>query len=246
MTLLALSGVTVRRAGRAVVQDAALTVAPGEVVGLIGPNAAGKSTLLRAALGLIAAEGSIRLGREEIARLSPPARARRAAFLPQGREIAWPVSVRALVGLAARDGAAVDRALAATGTSALADRPATSLSGGEQALVLLARALAQEAPLLVADEPLAGLDPAHQLAALGIFRARAAAGQGVLLALHELGLAARHCDRVALIHRGRILAAGAPAEVITAARLAEVYGIEAEIIPHPAGMIVLPRRRARP
>ena len=176
MTLLDASGLTVRRGGRAVLRDVALSVGAGECVALLGPNGAGKTTLLRALLGLVPFEG-----RSSLAGLAPLERARRAAWLPQTREIAWPVPVRDLVALGrhphSRGGpagsAAVDAALTRLGLQGLADRPATALSGGEQARVLLARALAQETPLILADEPVAGLDPARQIEAMATLAALA-------------------------------------------------------------------------
>ncbi|MCC6303840.1 MAG: ABC transporter ATP-binding protein [Rhodobacteraceae bacterium] len=234
MTLLVLEALTVLRAGRPAVHAATLAVGAGEVVGLLGPNGAGKTTLLMGALGLLPARGHANLRA-----LAPAARARAVAFLPQGRAVAWPVTVGDLVALgrlphgggpgrlAPADRAAVDRALAATGLAPLAGRIATRLSGGEQARALMARALAQEAPLLLADEPAAGLDPAAQLGLLASFRGLAAAGRAVVVTLHDLGLAARACTRLVLMHEGRIRADGAAAAVLSEARLAEVFGIRA-------------------
>ncbi|SEA84588.1 ABC transporter ATP-binding protein [Rubrimonas cliftonensis] len=241
MSLLALEGLSVSLGGRRVVDGVSLAVAPGDFVGLIGPNGAGKSTLMRAALGLLPAAGGRRLGGEDVARLSPPERARRAAWLPQEREIAWPVSVQTLVGLgrapwrrpgaafSEADRAAVADAMARADVARFADRPATALSGGERARVLIARALAQAAPLVMADEPAAGLDPAHQIALMETFSALAAEGRGVVASMHDLGLAARWCGRLALLDAGRLVAFGPPAEVLTEARLAAVYGVRCRL-----------------
>ncbi|WP_126976021.1 ABC transporter ATP-binding protein [Frigidibacter oleivorans] len=239
MTLLALDRLSVTRAGRPVLEGATLTIGAGEVVGLIGPNGAGKTTLLRAALGLIPAKGHASL-----AALPPARRARAAAFLPQQRDIAWPMPVAAVVALGRvahagsagpADRAAVERALAAMGLADLAARPATELSGGEQARVLIARVLAQEAPLILADEPVAGLDPAQQIATMQVFAAHAAAGGAVLASLHDLGLAARHCTRLVMMQAGRIVADGPPAAVLTGAHLARVFGIRAQLSEGPDG-----------
>ncbi|MFN3644066.1 MAG: ABC transporter ATP-binding protein [Gemmobacter sp.] len=241
MTLLRLEALTVRRAGCPVVDDATLEVRPGEVVGLIGPNGAGKTTLMRAALGLIAHEG-----RSSLAALDPGARARAAAFIPQGRAVAWPVSVTALVALGrlaqggADAGGAVDRAIARMGLGPHRDRPATELSGGELARALIARALAQEAPLLMADEPAAGLDPAHQIRTMGVFRELAAEGRGVVVSIHDLGLAARHCTRLVMMHRGRIVADGPAPAVLTGAALAAVFGIRAVMLDSAEGPVIQP------
>ncbi|MFT4151813.1 MAG: ABC transporter ATP-binding protein [Paracoccaceae bacterium] len=216
---------TVRRAGRATVERAALTLSAGEFVGLIGPNGAGKTTLLRAALGLLPHEGG-----SSLSALPAAARARAAAFLPQAREIAWPVTVAALVALGRvgrDDPAAVARALDRMGLATLADRRATELSGGEQARALIARALAQDTALLIADEPVAGLDPEAQLRTMQVFRDLADEGRGVLASIHDLGLAARFCDRLVMMQEGRIVANGPPREVLTDERLAQVFGIRA-------------------
>lgn len=228
MTVLDCRNLTVHRGDCPVVDDVSLSVAAGEVVGLIGPNGAGKTTLMRGALGLLPHEGQASL-----AEMTSDARARHAAWLPQAREIAWPVTVETLVALgrvphggdSARDRAAVDRALDRTDLSAWRNRNATHLSGGEQARVLLARALAQEAPLLLADEPIAGLDPAHQIMTMQLFASLADEGKAVVVSIHDLALAARFCTRLVLMDRGRLVADGAPDEVLTDARLAEVFGI---------------------
>jgi iron complex transport system ATP-binding protein len=244
VSLLSLEGLAVHRRGAAVLSGIDLALGAGEVVGLIGPNGAGKTTLMRAALGLVPFEG-----RSSLAALPPRAKARAAAFLPQAREIAWPVPVEALVmlgrlphlGPAAapgpKDRAAVERALARMGLAALRRRRATELSGGEAARALIARVLAQETPLILADEPTAGLDPAAQIATMETFAALAAEGRGVLVALHDLGLAARHCTRLVVLDRGRLVAEGAPAEVLTPALLARVFGIRARLEPGPEGLL---------
>jgi iron complex transport system ATP-binding protein len=234
MTALELSHLAVTLRGRPVLRDVALHVERGEFVGLIGPNGAGKTTLMRAALGLIPFEGQ-----SSLAALAPAARAQTAAWLPQAREIAWPVTVERLVmlgrlphlGAGQRPGptdhAAVDHALHRMDLADLRHRAATRLSGGEQARVLIARALAQEAPLLLADEPIAGLDPAHQIAAMQTLSALAKEGRAVMVSLHDLGLAVRHCTRLMLLDGGRVVDAGPPDEVLTPERLAEVFRIRA-------------------
>jgi iron complex transport system ATP-binding protein len=227
MSLLTLTELTVRRGTCPVVDAVSLNIAPGECVGLLGPNGAGKTSLLRGALGLLPHRGG-----SSLTDLAPAIRARAAAFLPQGREIAWPVSVETLValgrsphGAADPDHPAVARALARMGLDGFRTRHATELSGGEQARVLIARALAQDTPLLLADEPVAGLDPEAQIRTMQVFADLAAEGRGVLVSLHDLGLAARHCTRLLMMHRGRLVADGAPREVLTDDRLAEVFGI---------------------
>ena len=247
MSLLTLTDLIVRRDECPVVDRVSLTIAPGECVGLIGPNGAGKTTLMRAALGLLPFSGHSSL--IDMDRL---ARARRAAWLPQTREIAWPVDVetvvslgrlphgRTLSGLTAEDRSAVDQALERMDLSAFRHRTATRLSGGEQARVLIARALAQEAPLLLADEPIAGLDPAHQIAAMGVFAQLAREGRAIVTALHDLGLAARHCTRLLIMHQGRLVADGRPEEVLTPDNLRSVFGVTGHFAKTEAGDIFVP------
>ena len=238
MTLLRVDGLGVTRSGRSVLQDISFAVEPDEIIGIIGPNGAGKTTLLRASLGLQPASG-----RSSIADMPPEERARRVAWLPQAREIAWPVIVETVVALGRlphvprgsrmgeTDAHAVGAALAAMGLGDMAKRTATALSGGEQARVLIARTLAQEAPLLLADEPIAGLDPAHQLATMKVFADLAASGHGVVLALHDLNLAARFCSRLLLLDGGRIVADGPPEAVLTEKNVADVFRIKGAFLP---------------
>ncbi len=240
-----LTELTVRRGDCPVVDRVTLTVGPGEFVGLIGPNGAGKTTLLRAALGFLAHEGE-----SSLARLMPRARARAVAFLPQAREIAWPVDVETLVTLGrvphlgramgVEDRAAVERALQRMGLEGYRARVATALSGGEQARVLIARALAQETPLLLADEPVAGLDPESQIRAMQVFQDLAAEGRAVVASIHDLGLAARHCTRLVLLARGQVVADGPPAAVLTAENMAAVFGVRVFYAETPEGPVVQP------
>ena len=242
--------ITVTRGQCPVVDAVSLDIGPGDCVGLIGPNGAGKTTLLRALLGL-----ERHRGQSSLAALSAAQRARAAAWLPQAREIAWPVTVEHLVTLGrlphlnsgqrmtGTDRAAVDTALERMGLHTFRTRPATALSGGEQARVLIARALAQDTPLLLADEPAAGLDPAAQIGALQCFAEQAAAGRAVLVSLHDLTLAARHCTRLVLMHRGRLVADGTPAQVLTQDNLRQVFHLDARLESTGAGPVVLIRDR---
>ena len=239
MTLLSLNNLTVRRGECPVVDAATLTVERAEFVGLIGPNGAGKTTLMRGALGLLPAKGQ-----SSLADLAPEARARAVAWLPQAREIAWPITVEHLVALGrlphVGDNGAVGRALTHMGLDAFRTRRATELSGGEQARVLIARALAQEAPLLLADEPIAGLDPAAQIATMRVFAGLAQEGGAVIAALHDLGLAARYCTRLLVLSAGRLVADGPPRDVLTPDVLAQVFGIRAHFADTPDGPVFQP------
>ena len=242
MADLAACGVSVTLGGHRILHDASLRLGPGELVALLGPNGAGKTTLLRALLGLVQRSGGrVRIGGDDPARLPASERARRIAYLPQSRPLAWPIRVRDVVALGrfahgasigrlrGADAAAVERALLACGVGRLADRPCDTLSGGELARVHVARAMAAEAPFLIADEPTAALDPLHRHRIMGLVRACAGGGGGVLVVLHEAALAARFADRLVWLADGRIVADGPPEETLTPQRLAEVYGVRARV-----------------
>jgi iron complex transport system ATP-binding protein len=227
--------------GRQVLQGVALAAEPGQLTAVIGANGAGKTTLLRAVAGLIPiTSGEIRLGVSPLGAWARADLARCLAYLPQERTVHWALSARNVVALGrlphqtlgqretAADGAAIEAAITTMDIAALIARPILELSGGEKARVLLARALAQEPQVLIADEPVAGLDPAHQLALFHHLTAVAARGRSVLVALHDLSLAARFCHKIVLLKAGRGLAAGAPADVLTREHLAQAYGIRAE------------------
>lgn len=247
MSLLTLEHLTLRRGPHPVVDDVSLSVSAGECVGLIGPNGAGKTTMMRAALGLLKHEGQASLSA-----LPAAERAKLCAWMPQERIIAWPISVETVVALGRTphlpkgqrlrdtDRNAVDAALSKMGLQDMRTRIATELSGGEQARVLIARALAQQTPLLLADEPTAGLDPAGQISTMEVFAGLARDGQAVLVSLHDLGLAARHCTRLILLHRGRIEANGPPHEVLTKSNMQRVFGVSAHFAQTENGPIFQP------
>ena len=254
MSLIEARGLTVALGGAKVLDGLDLAVGEGEIVGLIGPNGAGKTTLLKTLAGLLEpSAGAVRLRGRTLAGIDRTTRARQLAYLGQGAEPQWPVDVRALVAMGRlphlgpwrgplpADREAVERAMADCAVAGFAGRPATALSGGERARVLLARALAGEPDLLLADEPTAGLDPAHQLDVMELLARLARARRSVVVVMHDLTLAVRFCDRLALLHGGTIAADGPGAAVLTPDRLASCYGIAAHrgsidgldyVIPH--------------
>ncbi|HEX4181097.1 MAG TPA: ABC transporter ATP-binding protein [Caulobacteraceae bacterium] len=239
MSALTVHDLSVDIGARPILSDIAFEARAGEVVGLIGPNGAGKTTLLRALCRLIPARtGTVVWDGHPVDRMDARARALTLAYLPQGQTVHWPLSARRLVELgrlprlgslgrpAPADAAAVETAMTQADVAHLADRNVLNLSGGERARVLLARALAVEAPVLLADEPTASLDPYHVLRIMGLLRRSADQGRLVIAVMHELGVVTRFCDRVVLLNDGRKVAEGAPKAVLTPERLREVYRID--------------------
>ncbi len=233
-------GLRVSLKSREILRGLDLTAQPGQLTAIIGRNGAGKTTLLKALAGLVAPHaGTVLLDGRGLSAWERRRLARALAYLPQERLVHWALTVRAVVALGRlpyrpsgageshADRSAIDAALAAMDVGHLAQRPVPELSGGERARVLVARALAQEPCVLLADEPAAGLDPAHQLALFHHLAALAAAGRTVVVVLHDLSLAARFCHTIALVHEGRTLATGTPQDVLTAEHLAAAYGITA-------------------
>lgn len=234
--------ISVRAGAATLVDGASLRLGPGNLVALLGANGAGKSTLLRACLGLTRpSAGRATLEGDCTAGMSPGKRAARVAYLPQFRSLAWPNAVRDVVALGRfshgatlgrlgpADARAVDTALDDCDLSRLAGRSVDTLSGGELARVHCARAFASGAPLIVADEPIAGLDPLHQFRIMDLFQAFVARGGGALLVLHDIELAARYASRLLWMKRGRITADGTPADTLSAARIADTYGVRAQV-----------------
>ncbi len=249
MTDLIVETLSLKAGDATLVSDASFKLAPGELVILLGPNGAGKTSLIRGALGFQAlVSGSASLGGQNTSKLSPIERARQIAYLPQIRPLAWPNQVHDVVSLGrfshgatlgkltGSDAAAVDRAIVACDLTHLARRTTDSLSGGELARVHCARAFATEAPLLIADEPTAALDPRHQFRILDLIKSYVSDGGGALLVLHDIELAARYATRLIWMKDGQIIADGPPAETLTPERLSDVYRVSARI---EAGRIIM-------
>jgi iron complex transport system ATP-binding protein len=239
-------GLGVTRERRELVAGVDLALPAGRLVALIGPNGAGKTTLIKALAGLIIAKGSVFVGGADLSGMSRRDRARRIAYLPQGHQVHWPLRAREIVALgryphgladparpSGEDCLAIEAAIARVDIADLADRPMDTLSGGERARVMLARVLATGAEIILADEPIAALDPRHQLAVMNDLKTEAGRGTLVIVITHDLGLASRLADHLLLMQAGRIVAEGPPAEVLTDDRLATIYGIRA--IRHRSG-----------
>ena len=238
--------------GRKVLRDIALEARRGELLAIVGPNGAGKTTFLKAVACLFPFTGVIEWDGVDVAAMSAAARARQMAYLPQGHVAHWPITARDVVTigraplasslrrLSPADRAAIDEALDAVDATAFAERPVTALSGGERARVMLARALAVGAPLLLADEPVTSLDPAHQLGVMDILASQAKAGRLVIAISHDLMLAARYADRVLVLNDGAAAAIGAPREVLTPALLREVFRVESVRLSTESGTFQVP------
>jgi len=258
-TLAEARQVRVTLGGTQVLDGVDLVARAGEIVALVGPNGAGKSTLLAALTGDIDPEsGAVSVDDRPISTWSHTDLALRRAVLPQQVTVTFPFTVTDVVQMGrapwARtpaselDDIAVRAALAEADIVALADRHVPSLSGGERARVALARVLAQSTQLLLLDEPTAALDVHHQELVLSVVRRRVADGDGAVVVLHDLGLAAAHADRIAVLANGRIIADGPPEAVLTADLLTAVYQHPIDVIRHPesGALLVLPRRDPPP
>ena len=242
MTALSAASLTVAVDGKTLIDGIDLVVQPGEMIAVLGPNGAGKSTLLAALAGLRApTSGSVTLDGRALSTWPARDLAAARAYLPQNGALEWPLTVARVVALGrlplaglwgeARSDAAhaVDAALAEMDALILKDRIATTLSGGELARVLLARAIVGDPRIILADEPLAGLDPRHQLDALARLRMLSDNGRAIVIAMHDLDLAARFATRVVLLSLGKVIADGPPQETLTAERIAEAFHVEARV-----------------
>lgn len=250
---LTAQALSVSLGSRAVLYDISLSLTSGHLVALVGPNGAGKTTLLRALAGLVPATGAIELGGRAMSSLSLRDRARHLAYLPQGHIVHWPLPARDIVALgryphgatdparlSPRDIQAVTRAMQVADVVQFADRRANELSGGERSRVALARVLAVEAPVILADEPTSSLDPRHQLDVMNTLRAAADRGVLVILVTHDLGLAARFADRVLVLSAGRLVSQERPAKALSAQVMADVFRISAYRAEHEREIVIVP------
>ncbi|MFM9828521.1 MAG: ABC transporter ATP-binding protein [Sphingomonas sp.] len=236
----------VARGGRRVIADLSARLAPGRVIVVLGPNGAGKSSLLQAIAGLLPVSGAITLGGRMVVALPPRERGRLIGYLPQEQALHWNISVQQAVALGrlphhhpysnrVTDQAAVTAAMAQAAVAGLADRRTGTLSGGERARVLLARVLAGEPRWLLADEPLASLDPAHQIDMLDRLRALAGSGVGIVLVLHDLAHAARVADDVLMLKQGRLVGFGPASRWLTPATIGQLFGVVTAMHVQPDG-----------
>ena len=251
--MLAAQQLEVALSGRTVLHNVSLSLPSGQLVALVGPNGAGKTTLLRALAGLVPSTGGIEVGGDHLSSLSLRERSKRFGYLPQGHLVHWPLPTRDVVALgryphgatdparlSPRDEQAVLRAMPATNVVGFAERPVTELSGGERSRVALARVLAVEAPVVLADEPIASLDPRYQIDVMINLRSAADRGVLVVVVTHDLGLAARFSDTVLVLSDGRLVAQGKPEQALSEQILADVFRISAYRADYRNETVILP------
>jgi len=253
MTLLAAQNLGVTLSARTVLSDVSLSLPPGHLVALVGPNGAGKTTLLRALAGLVPSTGAVHIRGDALALLPLRERAKRFGYLPQGHVVHWPLPARDIVALGRfphgvsdpaqmteRDVDAVSRAMQAADVVEFADRRVTELSGGERSRVALARVLAVEAPVILADEPIASLDPRHQIDVMKSLRTAADGGVLVIVVTHDLGLAARFADHVMVLSAGRLVSQGAALDALSEQVMHDVFRISAYRAEHQGEAVIVP------
>lgn len=251
--MLSFNSVLVQAGQKLILDSVSVALGSSEMVGLIGPNGAGKSTLLKAGLGLVASiKAETRVDELSYESLPLLTRGKKVSYLPQSNAVEWQMSSKAVVmlgrypyrrpfgGQSPECEDAVSKALDAVDAGHLSEQSVHSLSGGERARVMLARALAVEAPYLLADEPVSGLDPNHQLLVMEVLRRQASEGRGVLVVLHDLALASRFMDRLILLDHGKVVAEGSPQSVLTRENLARVYNVEPAVVEKDGKQFLLP------
>lgn len=250
---LTAQGVSVKLSRRAALNDVSLSLSSGHLVALVGPNGAGKTTLLRALAGLVPSDGAIQVGGDVLSSLSLRERARRFAYLPQGHLVHWPLPARDIVALGryphgatdparltAKDSEAVLRAMQAADVMEFSARRVTELSGGERSRVALARVLAVEAPVILADEPTSSLDPRHQIDVMKTLRTAADNSALVIVVTHDLGLAARFADTVLVLSEGRLVSQGAPRDALSEHIMGDVFRISAYRAEYQREAVIVP------
>lgn len=243
--------ISLRLGGEEVLRDLSVAVRPGELLGLIGPNGAGKTSLLRVLANLQRPDGGeVCLGDKPLAETGRKELARSVAYLAQAAPAYWPLKVRRLVelgrmpflapwqALSARDDQLVEAAMRQAEVTHLADRVVTTLSGGERLRVLLARLFASQPTVILADEPIAALDPYHQLHTMELFANHCQGGGSAVVIMHDLSMAARFCDRLVLLDRGSLVCEGCPQDVLADQRLSDVYGIRVLLDHTEQGLVV--------
>ncbi|NVJ99194.1 MAG: ABC transporter ATP-binding protein [Alphaproteobacteria bacterium] len=239
MSFLTVEGLSVTLGQVKILEDVTFQVPAGKVTGLIGANGAGKSTALKAILDIVTPSGGkITLDGVDVPSMAARERARLISYVPQGAPVHWPLAAERLVALGRiphlnpwqelsdADNYVIQQSMEATDCWRFRDRSVTSLSGGERSRVLLARTMAVGAPYMLADEPIASLDPLHQLQVMDIMRQQAAKGVGVLIVLHDLSFALRFCDQLVLLHAGGVLASGQPDEVLADKNMESAFGVQ--------------------
>ncbi|MGV8996148.1 MAG: ABC transporter ATP-binding protein [Parvibaculaceae bacterium] len=255
MRLVALD-ITVSMAGRKILDQVNLTVGQGELVGIVGPNGSGKTTLMRVLAHLLQPDnGEVRADGKFLNDYAPNDLARTIAYLAQGSFVHWSLNAEKIVALGrlphrggwyaggVQNDPAIERAIAATEIGHLRHRTTDTLSGGERARVMLARALSVEAPILLADEPVASLDPYHQIQVMEVLAAAAKSGVAVVVILHDLTLAARYCDRLLMLKDGRVLAEGLPEHVLSDEHIKAAYRVTAHQGQHHGQTYIVPWER---
>lgn len=240
MSQLDVKNINLELGGSSILKNISATMKRGEIVGLIGPNGAGKSSLLKSILGLVdITNGEIHIDGQNISDLSLKERAKKLAYAAQGAPVYWPLTVEHIVGLGRvphlnpwqkmsdEDHSHVERAMKETDCAHLKERSVTTLSGGERARVLLARVLATGAPYVLADEPVASLDPAHQLQVMDILKKLSRSDCGVMVVMHDLSLALRYCDKIILLDQGNLVGQDTPEVILSDENLERVFSIRA-------------------
>jgi len=251
--MLAAQQLEVTLSGRTVLHDVSLSLPSGQLVALVGPHGGGKTTLLHGLAGLVSSSGTVEVNGDHLSSLPLRERAKRFGYLPQGHLVHWPLPAKDVVALgryphgatdparlSPRDEAAVLRAMQATTVVDFSERPVTELSGGERSRVALARVLAVEAPIVLADEPTASLDPRYQIDVMINLRSAADRGVLVVVVTHDLGLAARFADTVLVLSDGRLVAQGKPAQALSEQVMADVFRISAYRADYRNEAVILP------